>query len=238
MIKEEFRDIPGFECMYQVSNLGRVKSLPREMCNGKSFYISKERILKHPINKVGYHVVGLTKNNKPITKSVHQLAAMAFLDHIPDGTNKIVVDHINGDKLDNNLENLQLISNRENTSKDKRSCTSKQTGVIFVDSYSKWRSQIYINGKSTHLGTFNTEEEASEYYQNALKAIENNEEIVCKKLNPSSKYRGVSWYKSRNKWICQIIINGTKKHLGYFNTELEAHQAYQNKLSEINSKLN
>jgi hypothetical protein len=224
--EEEFRDIPGFEG-YQVSNLGRVKSFKRY----------REGVLKNSIQHNGYYTTALSINNKSFTKNIHQLVAMAFLDHKPDGF-KIVVDHINRDKLDNNLENLQLISNRENSSKDKRDGTSKYTGVSLIKSYSKWKAQIDVNGKSIHLGTFNTEEEASEYYQNALKAIENYEEIVCKKLNPSSKYKGVSWYNQSNKWKAQIWMNGISKTIGYFNTELEAHNAYQNKLSEISNKLN
>ena len=225
--EEEFRDIPGFEG-YQVSNLGRVKSFKR----------GKEMILNNTINAHGYYKVGLYKNGKNITKKVHQLVAITFLGHIQNDTTEIVVDHINNNPLDNRLENLQLISQRENVSKDRKNGASKYTGVFWDKQKNKWISKICINEKIIYLGCFNTEEEASKYYQNALKSIENNEEIVIKKPIFSSIYKGASWCKRKNKWNCQIIINGTRKHLGYFNTELEAHQAYQNKLSEINNKLN
>ncbi len=177
MIKEEFRDIHGFEG-YQVSNLGRVKSLSREMLiGGKYPFISKEKILKHSINKEnGYNQVILTIYGKRYSKKIHILVASAFLNHFTDGTNKVVIDHISNIKTDNRPENLQIISNRENCSKDVK--------------------------------------------------------------NGTSKYIGVCWNKNRNKWKAQIDINGMNKHLGHFNTELEAHEAYQNKLSEINSKLN
>lgn len=235
MIKEEFRDIPGFEGIYQVSNLGNVKSLPRKILNGKAFYISKERILKPSICSKGYYFFVL---KKPKAIRVHKLVAMAFLNHIPDGTHKIVVDHINNIRTDNRLENLQLITNRENCSKDKKNGSSKYTGVYWSKERNKWKSKININGKSIHLGYFKIETEASEYYQNALKSIENNEEIVIKKRIFSSNYKGVRLHKHSNKWIAAIKINKKQKHIGCFKTEIEAHNAYQNKLSEINSKLN
>ena len=129
--EEEFRDIPGFEG-YQVSNLGRVKSLPREMLlHGKYPYISKEKILTCHINTGGYYQIRLISGNNRYSKTVHTLISRAFLNHIPNGTHKIVVDHINGIRTDNRLENLQLITNRENVSKDKKNGTSKYTGVYW-----------------------------------------------------------------------------------------------------------
>ena len=229
--EEEFRDIPGYEG-YQVSNLGRVKSLPREIKFGDRFRLSKEIILKPYINIYGYYTVRLNKYNKGKTFTVHQLVAIAFLNHIPDGF-KVVVDHINNNKLDNRLENLQLITSRLNSSKDKKDVTSKHTGVHWSKRRNKWKASIIYNKKSIHLGTFNSEEEASNYYQNALKSIENNEEIITTKRIKSSIYKGVNFHKERNKWKAQIYIKTKNIHLGSFNTELEAHNAYQNKLKEI-----
>ena len=235
--EEEFRDIPGFDG-YQVSNLGRVKSLAREIKFGDRFRLSKERILKGWTSNNGYNTISLSLlNGKKISKSTRQVIAITFLNHVPNGF-KVVVDHINNNKLDNRLENLQLISNRENTSKDLKNGTSKYIGVNLHKHSNKWRANIRVNGKRIHLGHFKTELEASEYYQNALKAIENNEEIVVKKPIQTSSYKGVSWHKQSNKWKASIYINGKTKHIGHFNTELEAHNSYQNKLSEINSKLN
>ena len=83
----------------------------------------------------------------------------------------IVVDHVNNDKLDNRVENLQLITNRENLSKDKKNKTSKYTGVSWCKLTKKWKSSIQINKKTRYLGLYNSEEEAHLEYQNKLKEL-------------------------------------------------------------------
>ena len=155
MKKEIFKQIPTIE-NYFVSNFGNIKS------------VSRNKILKPTIRK-GYKCVTISKNGIKKTKSIHQLVAMAFLNHTPNG-HKIVVDHINGTKTDNRLENLQLISNRENLHKAKRKKTSKHIGVWFRKDIGKWRTQIQIKGKNIGLGTHNCETKAMIIYQlNLLK---------------------------------------------------------------------
>jgi hypothetical protein len=172
MSEEIFKDILGYEGLYQVSNFGNVKSLSREMDNGKRKCISKERILKFGNDGTrGYLNVKLFKGNTKKTIKVHQLVAMAFLGHISDGSHKIVVDHINNIKTDNRAENLQLLTNRENSSKDKKNGSSQYTGVYWCNYYNKWHSRIYLNGKKKHLGYFTSEIEAHEAYQKALSEI-------------------------------------------------------------------
>ena len=168
MQKEIFKDIPNYEGMYQVSNLGNVKSLPRYRKTGtiSNGYITKEKILKKTIFSNGYIIVTLSNCGKKEKKSVHQLVAIAFLGHKPNGF-KLVVDHINNIKTDNRLENLQIITNRENSSK-KQKGTSKYTGVYFSFKNKKWVSAIYLNGKTIFLGQFLAEKEASVVYQNKL----------------------------------------------------------------------
>lgn len=120
---EIWKDIPGYEEYYQVSNLGRVKS----------FKLKKITILKQYKNTNNYLVVTLHNKKKhfnPKKISVHLLVAMAFLNHKPNKTNEIVVDHINNIRFDNRLENLQLITNRENNSKDKK--TKHQNILVFA----------------------------------------------------------------------------------------------------------
>jgi hypothetical protein len=174
-MKEIFKDIPEYEGFYQISNLGNVKSLSRNYLNkGKYNSISKEKILKHCKDTCGYYFVGLCKNGKVKNFTIHKLVAMAFLGHVPDGTNKIVVDHINNIKTDNRLENLQLLSNRENCSKDRKVASSQYVGVYLNNKNNKWRSRIQINGKSIHLGYFSNELDAYQAYQKKLnKFIEN-----------------------------------------------------------------
>ena len=157
-MEEIFKDIPGYEGLYQVSNLGRVKSLK----------CGKEKLLKNSINFQGYYRVGLSKDRKLFTKKIHQLVAIAFLNHIPCKY-KIIVDHINNNPLDNRLENLQLITVRENTSKDRKDGSSKYIGVSFQKERKKWMATISVNRKNINLGRFNTEIEAHNAYQNKLK---------------------------------------------------------------------
>ncbi|MEC4049772.1 HNH endonuclease [Flavobacterium sp. SUN046] len=135
--------------------------------------ISKEKILLQTINKRGYNRVILSVNGVKETKIVHILVAENFLNHNPKNTNLMVVDHINNIKTDNRLINLQIISHRENTSKDRKNKSSKYVGVCFKKDKNLWQSAIRINGKIKHLGYSKNEKEASFFYQNALKEINN-----------------------------------------------------------------
>ena len=162
---EEFRNIKGYEGYYQISNLGNVKSLARKGS-------LTDRILKPTLNSRGYLVVPLCKDGKKSTKMIHQLVAITFLDHKLDGMNTCV-DHIDNNPLNNNVDNLQLVTARLNTSKDRfrQNCSSQYIGVSWYKATRCWQAKIYINGKSKHLGYFHDELEASEAYQSALKQI-------------------------------------------------------------------
>jgi hypothetical protein len=160
--KEEWRDIPEYEGIYMISSRGRAKGLKGIL----STYISNTGYIRLKIYKPRQKGV----KRVTINLCMHQLVAIAFLDHVPCG-NKIVVDHIDNDKTNNNLNNLQLISHRENSSKDKKGGSSKYVGVYWDKPSRKWRAQIYINGKKKHLGFFTNELDASEAYHEALKNI-------------------------------------------------------------------
>ena len=160
---EEFRDIKGHEGSYQVSNLGRVKSLARKGC-------LKDRILKPHENAVGYLHVLLRKECKPSTRNIHQLVAESFLNHERCGY-ELVINHINHDRQDNRPENLEIVSNRENTNRKHLRSSSKYTGVSWQKSANKWRVMIRFNGKQRYLGLFTDEIEASKAYQKALNEI-------------------------------------------------------------------
>jgi len=165
-MNEIWKPIKDFETAYEVSNLGRVKSLARERKNGTGSYLHKERILKHGISSFYYNVC-LKFNGKTKTRNVHQLVAEAFLNHIPWGY-KLVVNHKDFNPLNNRLENLEIITHRENTNKKHIKSKSIYTGVYWIESRKKWRSLIQINGKIKHLGYFKTDLEAGQAYQNKL----------------------------------------------------------------------
>ena len=160
MTKEIWKDVPGFEGMYQVSDLGNVKSLK----------FGKERLLKQATDSTGYLNVSLYKEGKRKGFKAHVLVAMAFLNHVPCG-HRLVVDHIDNDKMNNSLDNLQVITNRENLSKDKKGGSSKYVGVSWSKRDKRWRAEIRINGKYKFLGYFDDEVLASEAYQEALKDL-------------------------------------------------------------------
>lgn len=110
-LDEIWKDVPGYEGLYQVSNLGRVKGLPRYVSNDKGQILLKERILKgHKITK-GYIQVELPSKDKRVLKLIHVLVAEAF---IPNPNNYPQVNHINGLKDDNRAENLEWVNNSMN----------------------------------------------------------------------------------------------------------------------------
>ena len=99
--EEVWRDIEGYEGLYQVSNLGRVKSL----------WYGKERILKLGRNIFGYLTVGLHKNEQQKTCKVHRLVAQAF---IPNPNNLPDVNHCDEDKTNNSVQNLEFCDAKYN----------------------------------------------------------------------------------------------------------------------------
>ena len=105
--KEIWKDIPNYEG-YQVSNLGRVKSLERIDALGRRV---KEKILKPLITRNGYYLIGLYKNSIQKFYYVHRFVWEAFNGQIPAG---LQVNHINEVKTDNRLENLNLMTPKEN----------------------------------------------------------------------------------------------------------------------------
>ena len=105
---ETWKNIKGYEGLYQVSSMGRVKSLERKVRHGRTV---KERILKPYMDRGGYLLVGLCAGGKRKTLKVHRLVCEAFHDN-PD--NKLDVNHINENKTDNRACNLEWNTRREN----------------------------------------------------------------------------------------------------------------------------
>ena len=109
---EIWKPIEGYEDLYQVSSYGRVKSNDRtEICKNGLVRFREGKILKPHQNYNGYLWVSLCKNDKRKKNKIHRLVAQAF---IPNINNKPQVNHIDGNKHNNNLKNLEWVTSKEN----------------------------------------------------------------------------------------------------------------------------
>ena len=114
-MEEIWKDVVGYEGLYQVSNYGRVKSLPKIHKTTKNYnklgYITKEKILRQRKTQRGYFIVTLYKDQKGKSLYVHRLVANMF---ILNKDNKPCINHKNGDKKDNKVTNLEWCTYSEN----------------------------------------------------------------------------------------------------------------------------
>ena len=136
---EEWRDIPGYDGLYQVSSMGRVKSLPKYKC-------LKERILKEHRDKDGYVSVTLCPNARERKAyRVHRLVAIAFIENINGHPE---VDHINTVRDDNRVENLRWVTRSANQLNDiTRERLSKRLKGIPLSEERKAKQSRIMKGK-------------------------------------------------------------------------------------------
>ena len=144
--EEIWRDVPGYEGLYQVSSLGNVKS----------FY-NGERILSPGMNSRGYLTVRLYKLQSHKTHTVHSLVAQAFL---PNPSNLPCVNHIDEDKTNNKVENLEWVTYSQNNSWGKRPEVMRQK--LIGNTFSKKgaaerkRAVIQFSTEGKYLATFDS----------------------------------------------------------------------------------
>lgn len=171
---EEWRDIEGYEGIYQVSNEGRVRSLDRYVNgNGRNgcLKLVKSKILKQSLHPFGYWQVNLHKDGVQKTEKIHQLVAKTF---IPNPENKPHIDHINTIRTDNRVENLRWCTAKENVnnpltyerivkerqSEKHRNASSKALkGRILSD---EWKKKISDTRKIKEIGCIKVEQYSKE----------------------------------------------------------------------------
>ena len=170
---EKWKDIKGYEGYYKISNYGNVKSIDRIVTysSGKKvFYKSKKR--KASISE--YRMIVLCKNRRCKGFKISRLVAEHFLNK-KNGKN--IVNHIDGNKHNDNVNNLEWCTYSENTLHAFNNNLNKKknevSGVFFEKRRNKWASYIYRNNKNIFVGRFNTEEEAIKERENELKKYEN-----------------------------------------------------------------
>lgn len=164
MEKEKWIDILNYEGFYKISTLGVIKSVERYVLHP---YCGKQKIKERPLKQsetnAGYLFVALSKNGIVKQFTVHKLMAISFLNH-STANRKYSINHIDFNKKNNSLENLEVITQRENSSLNKKNKTSNYTGVCKRKSTNKWIATIKINGKTKHLGYFENELDAHNAY--------------------------------------------------------------------------
>lgn len=177
-MQEKWVAIKGYEGIYEVSNLGNVRSCDI-ICKMDWFVSSPSRIRKgrtlKQTNKDGkYKVVTLSKNNKLKQKYIHRLVAEAFIGEIG---HKMTINHIDYNINNNQVSNLEIITYRDNSIHannviNKTNKTSKYVGVYFNKARKKYVAMIRKpNGEKIYLGGFEKEECAAKAYQHKLKEM-------------------------------------------------------------------
>lgn len=179
-MKEIWRDIKGYEGLYQVSNIGRVKSLERIITNTLGSYTRAEKILVPLKTKKGYYQIHLHKNGVCKTSKIHRLVAEAF---IPNPLNKSQVNHIDGNKINNNVENLEWATQEENMQHAYKTGLKAQTKEV-REKISESRKGKYKGEKAYWYGKHQTEEakkKMSEYRKGRYLGSNspNSKKVIC-----------------------------------------------------------
>ena len=139
--EEKWKDVQGYEGLYQISNLGRVKSVKREVPHSRKGFtkVIKERLMSVCDNGNGYKTVYFLKNGKRAMRYIHRLVAEHFLEK-PLG--KGYVNHKDYDTANNRADNLEWCSQCENIQhsvehmrKERQRCKQTNTGEKYISKY-------------------------------------------------------------------------------------------------------
>ena len=156
---EEWKDVVGYEGLYTVSNTGQIRG-PR-------------KLLRPGADGGGYLAVNLCKNGTQTLTKDHRIVACAF---IPNPEQKREVDHINRDRTDNRVENLQWSTKRENMLNTYRH-DRKQYGIYWVKLRGIYEVKFRVNSKMRHYGWHDTLEKATQVRDAAICELNRTDEL-------------------------------------------------------------
>ena len=158
--REVWKDVVGYEGLYQVSNFGNVKSLGKEIApKNRTPYWREGKMCKQFKSKFGYMIMTLTVNNKKVNKYVHRLVAEAFIINLE---NKPQVNHIDGNKENNSVYNLEWCTNSENMIHGFKNGLCKAHDKLKEMSENRKKKVYYYNTHKELLQVFNSVKEAEE----------------------------------------------------------------------------
>jgi len=201
-----------------------------ELVDGKVFRKTADGLVPaKEYGSNGYLYVNYTKT----TVRSHRLIWMLHYGYTP-----IVLDHINGNRTDNRIENLREVTQRENMQNQQMHREGKPPGVS--RKWEKYYAQIRIHTQDNQVwvGPYTTEKDAACAYEAACnnlhlytgKASAFRKALLAAKLIPPLKYNqvlGYSWDKRDNKWRAYIIIESKSVYLGYYTEKADAAAAYK-----------
>lgn len=173
-MKEIWKDVPGYEGVFKVSNTGFVKSLERVATQksrhgGTQSYIVKPKMLSQLTTPQGYKRVQLAHAGIKTKVPVHVLVARAFL---PNCEKKPCVNHINGIKTDNRVENLEWVTHRENSLHGQRGKSNTGVvGIYFHPTRKRYQGMIYKDGKRHCIGDHKDLESAKTAYTKKMEEL-------------------------------------------------------------------
>lgn len=156
---EIWKDVITYEGWYQVSSFGNVRTFRAKGRGVSNTQMKEPRLLKPFKDRGGYVNVKLTKDKIEKTIMIHRLVATAFLEN-PNNLEQ--VNHIDSNRSNNNVSNLEWVSREENQAHGylKRNFSSKYLGVSFKKDKNRWDAVVHKNGVSKYIGRFKTELEA------------------------------------------------------------------------------
>lgn len=189
-INEIWKPIKDFEGLYEISNIGRIKRLDRYIKDSRGVVQHfRESILSPSRNKYGYLQTTLRKNSVKYTVRIHKLVATAFVNN---PKNKPIIDHIDGNKLNNNSTNLRWVTYSENI-------MNPNTHKRFKEIVTKLRKAegtpiCKLDDNYNIIETFSSFEEAAKNVNCSSQLIKN----ACRLGHKHYKAKGYHWKKKRN----------------------------------------